>query len=78
MAFTWDGTNQPQSIPTDHPGMGRDTKTGALLNNNAGEYQEFISKRQRAKEFLSLKADMETLKAQFLELSKEINVLKGH
>jgi len=60
-------------VQTDHPDYEKDMNTGAVLNKNMGEYEEFKAKRTRGKEFLQLKNDIETLKEEVAELKKAIN-----
>ncbi len=60
-------------VQTDHPDYEKDLNTGAVLNKNMGEYEEFKAKRERGKEFLQLKNDIETLKSEVAWLRGKIN-----
>jgi len=58
-------------IPTDQPDYEKDPITNVVINKNMGGYEEFSAKRARGKEFLQLKNDVETLKAEVAELKKK-------
>ncbi len=60
-------------VPTDHPDYEKDKDTGTVINKNMGAYEEFKAKRERGKEFLQLRNDVEFLKHEVAELKKIIN-----
>jgi len=60
-------------VPTDHPDYEKDEDTGAIINKNMGAFEEFKAKRERGKEFLQLRNDVEALKHEVAGLKKIIN-----
>ena len=62
-----------QNVPTDHPNYEKDESTGAVINKNTGGFEQMKAQRERGKEFLQLKNDIETLKTEVAWLKNEIN-----
>ena len=60
-------------VQTDHPDYEKNLDTNVVINKNMGAYAEFKAKRERGKEFLQLKADVEILKKEVVALKKILN-----
>ncbi len=73
MAGEYEWSQTGKFVPVkDHPNLEKDESTGTVINKDMGAYEEFKAKRARGKEFLQLKADIETLKVEVAELKKKI------
>lgn len=60
-------------VKTDQPGLVRDSRTHAIINNNDTEYKNFMQTRNQSKHIKTIENDLNELKQDFVDIK---NMLK--